>query len=217
MAAGCLAQRYREEIQTEIPEVDVIIGTTAIDEIVKAFAGVGKDGGDGGLTTRLFGYFLTWMQEKDSAVYVVATANDITGIPPEFLRKGRFDEIFSVGLPNDSERRSIFEIHLIKRKQGLRRLDLDELVKKTSGDGIPQFSGADIESIVKSAVEKAFNRRQLARINKKEDWDKIYVTQKDLLDAIAVTIPIRKTMAEKIEALDKSIKKFQIKSASKRE
>ena len=185
-----------------------------IDEIEKAFAGVGKEGGDGGVTTRLFGHFLTWMQEKDSAVYVVATANDITGIPPEFLRKGRFDEIFSVGLPNDSERRSIFEIHLTKRKQDLRKLDLDELVKKTSGDGTPQFSGADIESIVKSAVEKAFNRRQLAKVNKKEDWDKMFVTQKDLLDAIAITIPIRKTMSEKIEALDKSIKKFQIKSAS---
>jgi SpoVK/Ycf46/Vps4 family AAA+-type ATPase len=130
------------------------------------------------------------------------------------LRKGRFDEIFSVGLPNDSERRSIFEIHLVKRKQDLRRLDLDELVKKTSGDGTPQFSGADIESIVKSAVEKAFNRRQFARINKKEDWDKMCVTQKDLLDAIATTIPIRKTMADKIEMLDKSIKKFEIKPAS---
>ena len=185
-----------------------------IDEIEKAFAGVGKEGGDGGVTTRLFGHFLTWMQEKDSAVYVVATANDITCIPPEFLRKGRFDEIFSVGLPNDSERRSIFEIHLAKRKQDLRRLDFEELVKKTSGGGVPQFSGADIESIVKSAVEKAFNRRQLAKINKKDDWDKIFVTQKDLLEAIDATIPIRKTMAEKIEALDKSIKKFQIKPAS---
>lgn len=185
-----------------------------IDEIEKAFAGVGKEDGGGGVTTRLFGHFLTWMQEKDSAVYVVATANDITSIPPEFLRKGRFDEIFSVGLPNDSERRSIFEIHLTKRKQDLRKLDLDELVKKTSGDGTPQFSGADIESIVKSAVEKAFNRRQLAKINKKENWDKIFVAQQDLLDAIAATIPIRKTMSEKIEALDKSIKKFQIKSAS---
>ena len=184
-----------------------------IDEIEKAFSGVGK-GGDGGVTTRLFGHFLTWMQEKDSAVYVVATANDITGIPPEFLRKGRFDEIFSVGLPNDSERRSIFEIHLTKRKQDIRKIDLDELVRKTSGDGTPQFSGADIESIVKSAVESAFVRRQLAKINKKEDWDKIFVTQKDLWDALSVTIPIRKTMAEKIDALDKSIKKFQIKSAS---
>jgi SpoVK/Ycf46/Vps4 family AAA+-type ATPase len=184
-----------------------------IDEIEKAFAGVGK-AGDGGTTTRLFGHFLTWMQEKESAVYVVATANDITGIPPEFLRKGRFDEIFSVGLPNNLERRSIFEIHLKKRKQDLRKLDLDELVRKTAGDGAPQFSGADIESIVKSAVENAFVRRQLAKINKKDEWDKEFVTQKDLLDAIAVTIPIRKTMAEKIEALDKSIKKFQIKSAS---
>ena len=188
-----------------------------IDEIEKAFAGVGRDDG-GGVTTRLFGHFLTWMQEKDSAVYVVATANDITGIPPEFLRKGRFDEIFSVGLPNDMERRSIFEIHLKKRKQDLRKLDLDELVRKTAGSGTLQFSGADIESIVKSAVEKAFIRRLDAKIEKnKEDpdnWKGIFVSQKDLLEAVAATIPIRKTMAEKIEALDKSIKKFQIKPAS---
>ena len=190
-----------------------------IDEIEKAFAGVGRDDG-GGVTTRLFGHFLTWMQEKDSAVYVVATANDITGIPPEFLRKGRFDEIFSVGLPNDMERRSIFEIHLKKRKQDLRKLDLDELVRKTAGSGAPQFSGADIESIVKSAVENAFVRRQKDRMDnkndpkKRDDYKGIFVTQKDLLEAIAVTIPIRKTMAEKIETLDKSIKKFQIKSAS---
>lgn len=186
-----------------------------IDEIEKAFAGVGKSG-DGGVTTRLFGHFLTWMQEKDSAVYVVATANDITSIPPEFMRKGRFDEIFSVGLPNDTERRRIFEIHLEKRHQDWRRqkIDIDELVKRTAGNGVLEFSGADIESIVKSAVEKAFSRRQLARVNKKPDWDKIFVTQDDLEDSVKRTIPIRKTMAEKIESLDKSIKKFQIVSAS---
>ena len=187
-----------------------------IDEIEKAFAGVGK-GGDGGVTTRLFGHFLTWMQEKDSAVYVVATANDITSIPPEFLRKGRFDEIFSVGLPNYAERRRIFEIHLEKRHQDWHRLkiDIDELVRMTSGrNGVPEFSGADIESIVKSAVEKAFVRRQLARVNKRPDWNSISVTQDDLRDSIKQTIPIRKTMSEKIESLDKSIKKFQIISAS---
>lgn len=186
-----------------------------IDEIEKAFAGVGK-GGDGGVTTRLFGNFLTWMQEKDSAVYVVATANDITGIPPEFLRKGRFDEIFSVGLPTAKERWKIFEIHLRKRNQDPERLklDLQELVKKTEGEKTPEFSGADIESIVKSAVEKAFTRRHLAKVNKRPDWDRIFVTQEDLLKSIEATIPIRKTMSDKIEALDKSIKKFQIISAS---
>ena len=186
-----------------------------IDEIEKAFAGVGK-GGDGGVTTRLFGNFLTWMQEKDSAVYVVATANDITGIPPEFLRKGRFDEIFSVGLPTAKERGKIFEIHLRKRNQDPERLklDLQELVKKTEGEKTPEFSGADIESIVKSAVEKAFTRRHLAKVNKRPDWDRIFVTQEDLLKSIEATIPIRKTMSDKIEALDKSIKKFQIISAS---
>ena len=184
-----------------------------IDEIEKAFAGVGK-GGDGGVTTRLFGNFLTWMQEKDSAAYVVATANDITGIPPEFLRKGRFDEIFYVGLPTADERRSIFEIHLRKRNQDIRGIDFDELAEKTAGRNQPEFSGADIESIVKTAVEAAFQRRQLAKVNKKDGWERIQVSQKDLLNAIAATIPIRRTMADKIEMLDASIKRFQIRPAS---
>ena len=81
-----------------------------VDELEKAFAGIGGTGGGADITTRLFGNFLTWMQEKKSAAFVVATANDITKLPPELLRKGRFDEIFYVGLPNDKERKKIFEI-----------------------------------------------------------------------------------------------------------
>lgn len=188
-----------------------------IDEIEKAFAGVGKDS-DGGLTTRLFGCFLTWMQEKDSTVYVVATANDITGIPPEFLRKGRFDEIFSVTLPDEEERRRIFEIHLRKRHKDWRKLklDLNALVKETIGENnVASFSGADIESIVKTAVESAFTRRERAREMGDADWQNVDVSQEDLLSAVKNTIPIRKTLADKIEALEKSLQKFQIVSASK--
>ena len=87
-----------------------------IDELEKAFAGIGGGGGGAEVTTRLFGNFLTWMQEKDSPTFVVATANDITKLPPELLRKGRFDEIFYVGLPNDQEREKIFQIHVAKRR-----------------------------------------------------------------------------------------------------
>jgi SpoVK/Ycf46/Vps4 family AAA+-type ATPase len=83
-----------------------------IDELEKAFAGLGGSGGGSDVTTRLFGNFLTWLQEKDSAVYVLATSNDVSKLPPEFLRKGRFDELFLVELPDAEERRSIFEIHL---------------------------------------------------------------------------------------------------------
>jgi SpoVK/Ycf46/Vps4 family AAA+-type ATPase len=188
-----------------------------IDEIEKAFAGVGKDASGGGVTTRLFGYFLTWMQEKDSTVYVVATANDITGIPPEFLRKGRFDEIFSVRLPDNDERKRIFEIHLKRRHKDWRELNLrlNELVQKTKGkDDKPSYSGADIESIVKTGIETAFTRRQLARLSGDADWKKIDLTQEDLVKAIENTTPIRETLSDKIDALEKSLKKFQITSAS---
>ena len=176
-----------------------------IDEIEKAFAGVGKDDGGSGVTTRLFGYFLTWMNEKDSTVYVVATANDIEHIPPEFLRRGRFDEIFSVDLPNAEERKKIFEIHLNRRKKNWKSLNisLNELVRKTAGkdDNQPEFSGADIESIVKTAIENAF-------------WEERELTQDDLLDAIGKTIPIAKTLSEKIASLKQNLKKYQICSAS---
>lgn len=188
-----------------------------IDEIEKAFAGVGKDASGGGVTTRLFGYFLTWMQEKDSTVYVVATANDITSIPPEFLRRGRFDEIFSVRLPDDDERKRIFEIHLKRRHKDWHELNLrlNELVRKTEGkDKKPSYSGADIESIVKTGIEAAFTRRQLARQSGDADWNKIDLTQEDLLKAIENTTPIRETLSDKIEILEKSLKKFQITSAS---
>ncbi|NMA43141.1 MAG: AAA family ATPase [Oligosphaeraceae bacterium] len=175
-----------------------------IDEIEKAFAGVGKDESGGGVTTRLFGYFLTWMQEKDSTVYVVATANDIENIPPEFLRRGRFDEIFSVSLPNSEERKKIFEIHLSRRKNNWKSLNinLNELVRKTTGNNNSRdFSGADIESIVKTAIETAF-------------WEERELEQKDLIQAIEQTIPIAKTMAEKITKLKNSLQKYQISPAS---
>lgn len=184
-----------------------------IDEIEKAFAGVGKD--DSGVTTRLFGQFLTWMQEKDarfSTVYVVATANDLSGIPPEFLRRGRFDEIFSVNLPDDAERKEIFRIHLEKRlsARGLTceklGLNLDEFVSKTGRSGQAAFSGADIESIVESAIETAFVRH---RKDKHSD-----LSQQDVIKAIEDTRPIRETMAEKIKNLDDSLKKYQVTSAS---
>lgn len=93
-----------------------------IDEIEKAFSGVGGSGGGSDVTTRLFGQFLTWMQEKENTVFIVATANDISKIPAEFLRKGRFDELFYVDFPNDEERRKIIEIHLKKAPQMEQRI-----------------------------------------------------------------------------------------------
>ena len=91
-----------------------------IDEIEKAFAGIDQNGGASDITKRLFGQFLTWLQEKENTVFVVATANDITAFPPEFLRKGRFDEVFFIDFPNEEERERIFEIHLEKRGKNVR-------------------------------------------------------------------------------------------------
>ncbi|MBQ3922320.1 MAG: AAA family ATPase, partial [Spirochaetales bacterium] len=107
-----------------------------IDELEKAFAGISGSGNE--VTVRLFGTFLTWMQEKTSSAFVIATANDITKLPPELMRKGRFDEIFYVGLPNETERKKIFEIHIGKRrKKDLSGINMSEIVKRTEG-----FSGA---------------------------------------------------------------------------
>ena len=123
-----------------------------VDELEKAFAGIGGFGGAAEVTTRLFGNFLTWMQEKESPTFVVTTANDITKLPPELLRKGRFDEIFYAGLPKEKEREKIFQIHINKRRpQDLQNIRISDLVAKTEG-----FSGADIEGVIKDAVESAF-------------------------------------------------------------
>lgn len=127
-----------------------------IDEIEKAFSGIG---GDNDIMTRMFGHFLSWMQDKTSSVYVVATANNADRLPPELKRKGRFDEIFCVNLPDKEERKKIFEVHLKKKKDrnckcisgALSAFNLEELAQKTSG-----FNGADIESVVVEAIENNF-------------------------------------------------------------
>lgn len=170
-----------------------------IDELEKAFAGIGGSGGAAEVTTRLFGNFLTWMQEKESPAFVVATANDIIKLPPELLRKGRFDEIFYVGLPNDAEREKIFKIHIEKRrKQDLKNIQISQLVSKTQG-----FSGADIEGVVKDAVETAFAE------------DKSEVCTEDILNAIKNTNAISEIMKDAIEKMGKEYETRKFKSASK--
>lgn len=169
-----------------------------VDELEKAFAGMGADGGHE-VTTRLFGTFLTWMQEKTSATFVVATANDITKLPPELLRKGRFDEIFYVGLPTSEERRKIFEIHIAKRrKQDMPKIKLSDLVSKTEG-----YSGADIEGVVKEAVECAFADGKDA------------VTTEDILAAIRNTNSLSVIMKEPLEKMKKEYEQRKLKNASR--
>src|SRR5947208_7240325 len=124
-----------------------------VDEIDKAFAGAQGSGvSDGGTTARVFGTFLTWLSEKTAPVFVVATANDISQLPPELLRKGRFDEIFFVDLPTKEERKEIFGIHLEKRGRVPDGFDLDALAKRSEG-----FSGAEIEQAIVSGLFDAFS------------------------------------------------------------
>lgn len=169
-----------------------------IDEIEKAFAGVGGDGGGNDVTTRLFGQFLTWMQEKENTVFIVGTANDISKIPPEFLRKGRFDELFFVDLPNGEERRRIIEIHLKKRKKWNKNINTIALIKETDG-----YNGADLEAVVKETIESAFiEEREL-------------ITIEDLVKAIKSTKSISVTLKDKIAQIKETINKIDIKPASK--
>lgn len=169
-----------------------------VDELEKAFAGIGGNGGGAEVTTRLFGQFLTWMQEKKSAVFVVATANDIMKLPPELMRKGRFDEIFYVKLPANEERRKIFEIHIGKRRPGdLKEMDIDRLVRETNG-----YSGADIEGVVKDGVENAY-------VNGKS-----HVGMEDILKAIEETHSLKETMEEEISKMEKEYKEKKFKCAS---
>lgn len=168
-----------------------------IDEIEKAFAGIGETDGGGGVTKRLFGSFLTWLQEKENTVFVVATANDISQFPPEFLRKGRFDELFSVDFPNDEERKKIFEIHLEKRGKSPQNIDINTLARQTE-----RYSGADIEAVVKETIETAF-------IDNKST-----INTEDLVAVIKATQPLSKSLADKIEAIEEVLQKMNFKPAS---
>lgn len=171
-----------------------------IDEIEKAFSGVGSNNSGNDVTTRLFGHFLTWMQEKDNTVFIVATANDISQIPPEFLRKGRFDELFYVDFPNKEERRRILEIHLKKRGKWNKDINIISVVQKTDG-----YNGADLEAIVKDAIEQAF-------INNKDA-----LTTEDILDAQKKIKSISVTLSERIQQIKASVKNMDLKQASNAE
>lgn len=154
-----------------------------IDEIDKAFAGV--DGrGDSGTSSRVFGTFITWMAEKTSPVFVVATANNIQALPPELLRRGRFDEIFFVGLPTQEERKAIYEVHLSRlRAHNLQNYNLERLAYET-----PNFSGAEIEQAIIEAMHIGFSQ------------DRDFNTD-DILEAASQIVPLARTAQEQVEAL----------------
>jgi SpoVK/Ycf46/Vps4 family AAA+-type ATPase len=156
-----------------------------IDELEKVFAGSGSDSAsaDAGVSSRLLASFLSWMQERKSAVFVAATCNNVTALPPELIRKGRFDELFFVDLPNAAERKQVFFIQLTKRQRNPAGYDLDRITAAAQG-----FSGAEIESSVQTALYAAFARKQ-------------ELSTEDLLTALSSTVPLSITRAEEIERL----------------
>jgi SpoVK/Ycf46/Vps4 family AAA+-type ATPase len=154
-----------------------------IDEIDKAFSGIDSKG-DAGTTSRVFGTFINWLAEKKSPVFVVATANNIQALPPEMLRKGRFDEIFFVGLPSQDERQAIFELHLSRlRPHNLKSYDLERLAYET-----PDFSGAEIEQTLIEAMHISFSQNR--------DF-----TTDDILEAASQIVPLARTAQEQIQFL----------------
>ena len=154
------------------------------DELEKGFAGISGSGvSDGGTTARVFATFLTWMQEKTKPVFLIATANDVSALPPEMLRKGRFDEIFFVDLPDLEEREQIFVIHLEKRNRPATNYNIKELAEKTKG-----FSGAEIEQAIVAALYRAFDEIR-------------EVSQQDILDEAAASVPLSRMMREEIDEL----------------
>lgn len=169
-----------------------------IDELEKAFAGIGGQG-TSEVTSRLLGYFLTWMQEKQGAVFVVATANDVSVIPPELLRKGRFDEVFYVGFPHISERKSILHIQLQEAWD-----QFDEAQQQRLAFKCRDFAGADIHNAVNEAREHAF-------------LDAIPLTFEHILAAIENTVPLRETLRKKVMEYEQKFEEMKLKPASRHE
>jgi SpoVK/Ycf46/Vps4 family AAA+-type ATPase len=178
---GSSEENVRRAIQTAESIAPSILW---LDEMEKGFSGIGSSGmSDGGTTARVFGTFLTWLQEKRSAVFVVATSNKVSQLPPELLRKGRFDEIFYVDLPSKEERKEIVKIHLEKRKREACRFDLERLGELTGG-----FSGSELEEVVVSGLYEAFNRGEELK-------------EEHLEGAIGMMIPLSQTMEGEIRGI----------------
>ncbi|BAY06952.1 stress-responsive protein Ycf46 [Calothrix sp. NIES-2098] len=182
---GSMVGRSEANLRNALKTAESISPTILfIDELDKSFAGsAGSGDSDGGTSSRIFGSFLTWMQEKKSPVFVMATANRVERLPGEFLRKGRFDEIFFVDLPTPEERQDIFNIHLTKRREDISRFDLGQLAKMSDG-----FSGAEIEQAIVAAMYEAFAQER-------------EFTQLDIIAALKSTLPLSRTMQEQVTAL----------------
>jgi SpoVK/Ycf46/Vps4 family AAA+-type ATPase len=156
-----------------------------IDELEKVFAGSAPDSAsaDAGVSSRLLGAFLSWMQERRAPVFVAATCNNVSALPPELIRKGRFDELFFVDLPNQAERKQIFALELVRRNRRPAEFDLNQVAAAARG-----YSGAEIQAAIQAALYAAFSSSQP-------------LATTSLIDALAKTVPLSTTRAEEIEEL----------------
>jgi ATPase family associated with various cellular activities (AAA) len=156
-----------------------------IDELEKVFAGSGPDSAsaDAGVSSRLLASFLSWMQDRKAPVFVAATCNNVTVLPPELIRKGRFDELFFVDLPNESERKQIFSIQLARRKRNPTEFDLEKVASAAKG-----YSGAELDAAVQGALYAAYSEKKS-------------LSTQSLMDALSQTVPLSTTRAEEIAAL----------------
>lgn len=185
---GVLYQKFIGESESQLRQALAQAEAMApvvlwVDEIEKAFASASASSADGGLSKRMFGTLLSWMQDHRHPIFIVATANDISALPPELMRKGRFDEVFFVDLPNAKARQRIFEIHLRRRKRAPEKFNT-QLMAEAAKD----FSGSEIEQAVVSALFRAFS--------KKED-----LRDEHVLEEIGSTNPLSGLMAERVETL----------------
>jgi hypothetical protein len=176
---GETEKNLRQAVQTVDAMVPVVLW---IDEIEKGLAASGGDA-DGGVSRRLLGTFLTWFQERESGVFVVATANEVAQLPPELLRKGRFDEIFFVDLPSAEDRGQILSMHLEKRKRDPADFDLESLVAASDG-----FSGAELEQAIVAGLYTAWSGER-------------QIDTEILLAEIETAVPLSRTMAERVREL----------------
>lgn len=183
-----------------------------IDEIEKAFAGVGKDS-DNGVATRLFGGFLTWMNERTTPVYTIATANGIHGLPPELMRRGRFDELFFVDFPDKAEAAEILRQHLRRRGHALPQAEIDALAQEASRRG---FSGADLEGAVKTGIELAFERRLANRKGKYGTHEGMDIGIGDFREAFSMAKSTSESMGPKVKELREKLKEFNLTPASEK-
>lgn len=188
MDLSTLLESTRGSSEQNLREVLHLMETIApsvlwLEEIDKAFAGFDSEANQDATISRIVGRFLTWLQEHKAPVFVVATANNVAGLPPELLRRGRFDEMFFVDLPNFYERRAIFEIHLKRRGWKPEMFDVEKLSNETEG-----YSGAEIEQIVNSAIIESYSQGRM-------------LTNEDLDQARDLTVPLSVTMEDKIFAL----------------